>query len=145
MVEVDDVDRVDRRVRVRVRGQQHAPGARIDVQGLFEELDAVHLRHAVVGQDHRDQITAQLQFAQRLQRGLPGLRAHDPVRLAVAPSQVTGDGPGHPGIVVHGHDDGPRSVRDLCHTSPTPNDVIRYLAHAAIRSAIASGASMCRK
>ena len=121
VVEIDDVDRVDRRVGVRVGGQQHAARPRIHVQGLLQELDAVHPRHPVVGQDHRHQIAAQLQLTQRLQRGLAGLRAHDPVRLAVAPPQVTGDGTGHSRVVVHGHDDGPRSLGGHCHTSPTPS------------------------
>jgi hypothetical protein len=120
VVEIDDVDRVDRRVRVRVRGQQHPPSTRVHVERLLQELDAVHLRHAVVRQDHRHEITAQLQLPQRVQRGLAGLRADDPVRRAVAAPQVPGDGPGHSRVVVHGHDDGPRCVGRLCHTSPTP-------------------------
>ncbi len=119
VVQVDHVDGVDRRVGVRVRGQQHPARPRIHVERLLQELDAVHLRHAVVGQDHRDEVAAQLQLAQRVQRGLAGLRAHDPVRLAVAPSEIAGDGTGDPRVVVHGQDDGPRGVGGLCHTSPT--------------------------
>ncbi len=118
VVEVDDVDRVDRRAGVGVRGQQHAPRARVHAEGLLEELDAVHLRHAVVGEDHRHQVAPQLQLAQRLQCGLAGLGAHDPVPGAVVAPQVTGDGPGDPRVVVHGQDDGPRCVGGLCHTSP---------------------------
>ena len=71
VVEVDDVDRVDRGVGVGVGGEQDAAGLRVDVHGLLEELDAVHLRHPVVGEQHRDLLAAQLHLAQRVQ----GLRA----------------------------------------------------------------------
>jgi hypothetical protein len=105
-----------------VSSTRRAPG--IHVQGLLQELDAVHLRHPVVGEDHRHQVAAQLQFAQRLKCRLAGLRAHDPVRGAVAASEVARDGAGDPRIVVHGHDDGARSLRDFSHTSsPTPSVV----------------------
>jgi hypothetical protein len=104
VVQVDDVDRVDRGVGVGVGGQQHAFRARVDVHRLLEELDPVHLRHAVVGQDHRHHVPAQLHLAQRVQRRLPGLGAHDPVLLAVPAPQVTGDRAGHPGVVVHSDD-----------------------------------------
>ncbi len=119
VVQVDDVDRVDRRLGVRVRRQQHPAGARVHVHGLLQELDAVHLRHAVVREDHGHQVPAQLELAQRLQRRLAGLRAHDPAGGAVASPQVAGDGAGDPRIVVHGHDDGPRLPVGLCHASPS--------------------------
>ena len=35
----------------------------IDVHRLFQELDAAHLRHPVVGDEHRDGVTAQLELA----------------------------------------------------------------------------------
>jgi hypothetical protein len=67
MVQVDDVDRVDRGMRVGVCGQQHAAGEGVDVHRLFKELDAAHLRHPVVGDEHRDGVTAQLEFVEGLQ------------------------------------------------------------------------------
>jgi uncharacterized membrane protein YiaA len=102
VVEVDDVDRLDRGVGVRVRGQQHPAGVREQVHRLLEELDAVHLRHPVVGQHHGDLAAAQLELLAARPAPLAGLGADDPVRLAVAAPQVTGDGPGHARIVVHG-------------------------------------------
>ncbi len=62
VVEVDDVDRVDRGVGVGVGRQQHPAGERVDVHRLFEELDAAHLRHPVVGDEHRDGVAAQLEL-----------------------------------------------------------------------------------
>jgi len=67
VVQVHHVDRVDRGTGVGVRGQQDPPGARVDVHGLLEEFDAVHLRHAVVREHHGDQVAAQLHLAQRVQ------------------------------------------------------------------------------
>ena len=68
MVQVHHVDGVDGRAGVGVRGQQRPPGARVHVHGLLEELDAVHLWHPVVGQDHRDEVAAQLHLPQRVER-----------------------------------------------------------------------------
>ncbi len=106
MVQVDDVDRVDRGVGVGVRGQQHPAGQREDVHRLFEELDAAHLRHPVVGDEHRDGVAAQLEFVERLQGVRAGFGAHDPVSLAVVAAQVAGDGAGHRRVVVDGQDYG---------------------------------------
>ncbi len=135
VVEVDDVDRVDRRVRVRVRGQQHTTGSRKDIDRLFEELDAVHLRHPVVGEDHGHLVPAQLQLAQGVEGGVPGLGAHDAVLLAVAPPEVTGDGARHPGIVIDGQNDGPRWTGGLGHWSPTPRGQLRRRPTDAARHA----------
>ena len=71
MVEVDDVDRLDRRLGVGVGGEQGPAGAGEQVHRLFEELEAGHLRHPVVGEHHRHHLAAQLQLAQRLERLAP--------------------------------------------------------------------------
>ena len=106
VVEVDDVDGVDRGVGVGVCGQQHAAGQREEVHRLFEELDAAHLRHPVVGDEHRDGVAAQLEFLERVQRVGPDFGAHDPVPLAVVAAQIAGDGARHRGVVVDGQDYG---------------------------------------
>ena len=105
MVEVDHVDRLDGRVGVGVGGQQRPPGVREQVHRLLEELDAAHLRHPVVGEQHRHRVAAQLELPQRLQRLAPGLGPHDPVVLPVAPAEVPGDRPRHPRVVVHREQD----------------------------------------
>jgi hypothetical protein len=68
IVQVDDVDRVDRGAGVRVGGQQRPARARIDVHRALKELDAVHLRHPVVGEQDGDLFAAQLHLVKRLER-----------------------------------------------------------------------------
>ncbi len=106
VVDVDQVDRLDRRVGVGVGGEQGPAGVRGDVHGLLEELDAVHLRHAVVGEDRRHRLAAQRELAQRVERVAAGLGADDPVVLAVAATQVASHGTAHPRVVVDGQQDG---------------------------------------
>jgi hypothetical protein len=60
VVDVHDVDRRDRGVGVGVRGEQRAPGPGEEVHGRFQELDAAHAGHPVVGQQRRDPAAAQL-------------------------------------------------------------------------------------
>jgi len=69
---------------------------------LLEELDAVHLRHPVVGEHGGHRLAAQLQFAQRLERGRPGVGAHHAVVVPVAAAQIPGHRAGHRGVVVNG-------------------------------------------
>ena len=106
MVEVDDVDRVDGGVGVGVGGQQHPPRRRIQVHRLLEEFDTGHLRHPVVGDEHRDRLAAQLELLEGFQRIGARLRPHDPVGLAVVATQVPGNRPGYRGIVVDGQHHG---------------------------------------
>ena len=53
VVEVDDVDGLDGRVGVGVGGEQGAPGVGEEVHRLLQELEAAHLGHPVVGEQHR--------------------------------------------------------------------------------------------
>ncbi len=121
VVEVDDVDRVDGGAGVRVRGEQDPARAGVDVQGLFQEFDAVHLGHAVIGHDHGHQVAPQLQLPQGIEGALTGLGAHDAVGLAVPAPKVARHGTRHSGVVVHGQDDGPCSCAgSLCHKVSHP-------------------------
>jgi len=104
VVEVNDVDGVDRRARVRVGGQQHPAGVRVNVHRPLEELDAGQPRHPVVREEDRHLVAAQLHLPQRLQGLLAGLGTDDPVPLAVPPAQVTGYSARYTGIIVHGDD-----------------------------------------
>ncbi len=102
VIEVDDVDGLDRGVSVGVCGQQYPAGERVDVHRLFEELDAAHLGHPVVGDVHRHGVAAELQFVQRFQSVRPGFGADDAVVLAVVAAQVAGHCAGDGRVVVDG-------------------------------------------
>ena len=79
MVEVDVVDRLDRRPGVGVGGEEGAPGTGEQVHRLLEELDTGHPRHAVVGEQHRHRIATKLELAEGLEGVRAGFGAHDPV------------------------------------------------------------------
>ena len=106
MVEIDNVDRVDRGVAVGVGGQQYPPRRRVQVHRLFEEFDARHLRHPVVGDEGCDRFATQFELLEGVQGVVTGFRAHDPVLLAVFAPQVPGHRAGHRGIVVDGQHHG---------------------------------------
>ena len=91
VVEVDDVDGVDGGVGVGVCRQQHPAGQREEVHRLLEELDPAHLRHPVVGDEHRDGVATQLEFLERLESVCAGLGPHDAVPLAVVSTKIAGD------------------------------------------------------
>ena len=117
VVEVDDVDGVDRGVGVGVSGQQHPSRRRVQVHRLLEEFDTGHLRHPVVGDERCDRLTTQFELLEGFQRIRARLRPYDPVGLAVVATQVPGDGPGYRGIVVDGQaspvcGSGDRHLRD---------------------------------
>jgi hypothetical protein len=101
VVEVHHVDRLDRGVGVGVGGQQRPSGVREQVHGLLQKLQAAHLWHAVIGQQHRHHVAAKLDLPQRLERPRSRLGPHDPVVLPIAPPQVPRDRTRHPGVVVH--------------------------------------------
>ena len=104
VVEVDDVDRLDRGAGVRVRGEQDAPRVRIQIHGGLEELQAAHLWHPVVGEQHGDGVATQFHFTQRVERLLAGLGPDDAVVIPVVPAQVARDRAGHSRVVIDGQD-----------------------------------------
>ena len=91
MVQVDDVDGLDRGMGVGIGGQQHPAGDGIDVHRLFEEVDTAHLGHPVVRDEHRHGVAAQLEFVEGFQRIGARFRADDSVSLAVVAAKVAGD------------------------------------------------------
>src|SRR3954469_19301013 len=105
VVDVDEVDCLDRRLGVGVGGEQRPPGPGEEVHRLLEELDAVHLRHPVVGEQHGHRVAAQLELAQRVQPLAGRRRPQHPEVLAVAAPQVAGHGSRHSGVVVHAEQD----------------------------------------
>jgi hypothetical protein len=67
-MEVRDVDRLDRRVDVRVGGQQHATSQRIGVAGLREHVGPLQARHPLIADHHGQCVPAGFQLLDRRQR-----------------------------------------------------------------------------
>ena len=104
VVEVDDVDGVDRSIGVGVRGEENATSYGIQVHCLFEELDSTQTRHAVIGDDDSDCIAAKFHFTQGLESLVAGLRTNDSVLLSVPFAKVSNDGTRNTRIVVDAED-----------------------------------------
>ena len=102
VVEVDDVDRLDRSVGVGVCGEQGSPGTRKQVHRFFEELDASHLGHAMVREQHGHEVAPQLELPQRVQGLRPRFGTHHAVGVAILAAEVTSYCARHSGVVVDG-------------------------------------------
>jgi hypothetical protein len=133
VIKVHHVDGVDRGVGVRVGGQQNAAGTREQVHRRFQELNAVHLGHSVVGHQQRGLLAAQLDLTQRFQRLLAGARPHDPVTLAVSAPQIPSHRPRHSRIVVHSQDSRTTHAVTMAHAKQCAAII---LARAKQRAAI---------
>lgn len=83
VVDVGLVDGRDGRLGIGVGGEQHPPGAREDGPGLAQELHAVHVRHALVGEQEAHPLVAQGQLPQGGEGVGAGLRPPDPVAAPV--------------------------------------------------------------
>ncbi len=95
------VDGVDGRVGVRIRGKQGALGERVHLHGFGKEIHAVHLGHALIGEQQSHGIVARFQFPQRGEAGASGIRAHDAVAIRIAAAQVALNGPQDFRVVIY--------------------------------------------
>ena len=64
IIDVGLVNRTDRRIRIRIRGEQRALGLGKNLPRLQQKTDSVHLRHPLVGQQQRHAIVAQPELIQ---------------------------------------------------------------------------------
>jgi hypothetical protein len=102
VVEANLVDRADRDIGVRVRGQEDALRGGLQRNGLAQELDPGHPGHPLVDDEGRDRISAPRELAHELQRLRARTGRHDPVVRRVAVAQVALDGAQHRRVVVDG-------------------------------------------
>ena len=96
------IDGVDRGAGIRVSGEECALGEWMHFHGFGEETDAVHLRHALVGQEQGHGIVAGLEFTQSVEGGASGIRAHDAITVGVPAAQIALDGSENLGIIIDG-------------------------------------------
>ena len=100
VVETDVVDRPDRDVGVGVRRDQHELGVGRVPARLFEELDAGHSRHPLIGGDQPDLPVPQRELAEHRERFRSRGRPDDLVLGAVLTTEVARDRLRDGGIVV---------------------------------------------
>ena len=79
---VDLVDGVDGGAGVGIRGQQGPLGIGINFSGLVEEADAIHMRHALIGQEQSYSIVSNSEFAQQFQSRIARVRSQHAIFLA---------------------------------------------------------------
>ena len=104
------VDRLNRRIGVRVGGQQDALGVGEKLHRLSEEFHPGHLRHPLIDQKQRHRIAPPLEPLQRLQGGRAGVSAQHSVVLGIPAAQVTLDRAQYFRVVVN------RQQYGLCHS-----------------------------
>jgi hypothetical protein len=100
VVEPDLVDGLDRHVGVGIRGEQNELCAGDLLLRTAQQLDASHLRHAMVGHDQRHRLIALGELGEHHQRLRPRRRPHHPIPLVVARTQVASDGLRDRSVVV---------------------------------------------
>ena len=110
VVERHLVDRLDRRLGVRVRRQQHALGLRHELARLDEVVGAGQPGHPLVGHQQRDLLAARADLLQQVEPFGARTGAHDPVALAEAAPQVARYGREHRRLVVDRDDRGTASL-----------------------------------
>ncbi len=71
----------------------------------LEELDACHLRHAVIRQDEGYGKIAPKELVECRQCLRPGYRPDDPVPLGIPRPKVTGNGLGDRHVIIDGEND----------------------------------------
>ncbi len=95
------VDSINSRVGVRISGEQGALGERVHLHGFSKEIHAVHLGHALIGEQQSHGIVARFQFAQSGEAGASGIRAHDSIAIRIAAAQVPLNGAKDFRVVIH--------------------------------------------
>ena len=114
IVEVDLVDRLDRRLGVGVGGEKHALGGGHELARAHEVVGSREAGHALVGHQQRHLLAAANQLAQDLERFLARAGADDPVALPEPLTQVAGDRGQDRRLVVDYEDHG-EAARGLTH------------------------------
>ena len=102
VVDLCGVDGADGCFGVGVGGQEDAFRVGIDRERLLEKVDSGHPRHALVGEEERDDILALVKLAADIQRGGSGGSADDAVVLTVVPAKILDHSLQYAGVVVDG-------------------------------------------
>ena len=104
VVQRDLVDRLNRRLRVGIRSQQHALGVGRELSGLHEIVGSRQSRHPLVCDQQGNLVAARPDLSEQLEAVGTRPRAHHAVALTEAAPQVPRDRRQHRRFVVHGND-----------------------------------------
>jgi hypothetical protein len=85
----------------------------MDFHGFGEKADAVHLRHALVGQQERDGVIASLKLAKGGKGGAAGAGAHDAIFVGIVAPKVALDSSQDLRVVVDGKEDRFRHIPQM--------------------------------
>src|SRR6266498_3791996 len=105
IIEPNFIDRINRGLRICIRGEQHALGLWIRLNSFFKEFYAVHLRHTVVNQKQCNGFIPLLQFFQVIEGCSAGVDWQDAIFLTVMRAQVAFNRIQNGGIIVNGEND----------------------------------------
>ncbi len=100
IVDVDFVNRPNRRIGVGVGSQKRPAHPRVVLQGLLEELHAGHPRHPLVDDQEGHRLLRQPQLAERFQCFAARTRPQDAVMLRIPGAEVACDGAQHLRVIV---------------------------------------------
>ena len=95
------VDGADGRVGVGIRGQQRTFSFREDVHCLLQKNYAVHVRHALIGEEQRHTVVAQFQLLEQRERRFGGIAPDYTEFSTVFRAQIALDGAQDIGVVVN--------------------------------------------
>ena len=104
VVDLRRVDGGDRGVGVRVGGEERALRRRSQRPRFREELHAFELRHALIGEDHRDRLRAVAFVPQHVEAFGAALGANHPEIAAILGDEVSSDRAQYLRIVIDGED-----------------------------------------
>ena len=93
IIDVGLIDGADGGVHVGVSGQQCPLGLGKNPHALLQKLDAIHARHALVGQQQGHAVIPHLQLLQQIQRAFRRIAANHPVFGAIFRTQIALDRP----------------------------------------------------
>jgi hypothetical protein len=105
VIELDVVDRPDRRLGVGVGGQQDPPRLGDQLAQFRQELDPGHAGHPLVDEEERDRLLALHQPLRRAERDARRIGRQDTVVATEATAQIALHGPQHLRVVVDRHQD----------------------------------------
>jgi hypothetical protein len=101
VVDACGVDGTDGGFGVCIRGEEYALRVRVERDGFFEEVDAGHAGHALVGEEEGDDIATLFELLAGVECGLSGCRAEDAVVFSVFSAQVLDDSLKYADVVIY--------------------------------------------